>query len=376
MAFVAITALAYGEGASALNLSAIIGAYFFPAIVLGIPGGITADRLARRSVMVSAETARVIIALVLALAGDGMWLIPTVLVFSSLTYLFYPSRQASIPHLVPQQALLPANAAISANLILGFAIGPAIGWLVVAMAGPGWALVTAAGVMAVGVAIIASIGDRSLRTPARDAGETARHILGEGISALRGRPMLWQGLVVVGFVMFAVGGGSVGLVIYGDVNLDLGNAGFSLLLSAIALGTLVGAVVIGGGSPGRRKGRLVVAATFLAGPVLFALSYADYPPMALALMFLVGVAAAMVLVPFTTMLQEQLGDHVMGTNFGVLSMVLTTPMVVGIVVAGPIIDMLDVLDLFRALAVTLLAVGAVALVASQLWSGEGSAPTG
>ncbi len=376
MAFVAITLLAFPDGASPLGLSAIIGAYFVPAIVLGIPGGITADRLARRSVMVLAEAVRVVIALVLALAGEGVWLIPMVLVFSSLTYLFYPSRQASIPNLVPKQALLPANAAISANLILGFAIGPALGWLVVAFAGPGWALVIAAGVMAVGVAIIASIGERSIRTPARDEGETAKRILEEGISALRGRPMLWHGLVIVGFVMFAVGGGAVGLVIYGDVNLGMGEEGFSLLLSAIALGTLVGAVVIGQGSPRRHKGRLIVAATFLAGAGLFALSYTDYLPMALAVMFLVGVAASMVLVPFTTMLQEQLGDHVMGTNFGVLSMGLTTPMVVGIGVAGPIIDTLDVLDLFRALALTLVAVGGVTLFASQLWSEDKNTPAG
>ncbi|NIP35062.1 MAG: MFS transporter, partial [Thermoplasmata archaeon] len=71
-----------------------------------------------------------------------------VLAFSSLTYLFYPSRQASIPCLVPEEALLPANAAISANLILGFAIGPAIGGVVAAMYGAELALMVAAVVMA------------------------------------------------------------------------------------------------------------------------------------------------------------------------------------------------------------------------------------
>jgi MFS family permease len=101
MAFVAITVLAYSESPTALGLSLVIGAHFFPAVVLGVAGGIAADRFPRRTMMVAADGVRVAIALAMAALGAGVWLLPMVLAFSSLTQLFYPARQAAIPRSCP-----------------------------------------------------------------------------------------------------------------------------------------------------------------------------------------------------------------------------------------------------------------------------------
>jgi MFS family permease len=367
MAFVAITVLAYTGSESALGLSLVIGAYFFPAVVLGIAGGIAADRFPRRTMMVAADGVRVAIALAMAALGAGVWLLPMVLAFSSLTQLFYPARQAAIPALVPARALLPANAAISVNLILGFAIGPAVGGLLVAYAGASTALFAAAGVMALGVGLIASIPDAGIRTRAATPGASVGATLRDGLASVRGHAVLWQGLALIGFVMFAVGGGAVGLVVLGDRRLGLGDGGFSILLSALGVGTLIGALVIGGGSPGAGKGRFVTVAPALAGALLFFLPLSDSLWLSLAVMVMLGIACAMVIVPFTTMLQERMGDHVMGTSFGVLNMALTTPMVVGVVVAGPILDDLGLRQLFAILGVLLLVVSVIWLALSDLW---------
>ncbi|MCK5251519.1 MAG: MFS transporter [Thermoplasmata archaeon] len=367
MAFVAITILAYGESASSIGVSLIIGAYFLPAVLVSIPGGVIADRYARRTVMVAAESVRVLIALLMALLGVGLLLIGLVLVFSSLTYLFYPSRQASIPSLVPNGALMPANAAISANLILGFAVGPVIGGVVASMYGAEWALLIAAVVMAEGVVIIASISEKSVCTPARDGTEGGWSSLSEGLGEIRKHPILWQGFVLVVFVMLAVGAGSVGLVVYGDQDLDMGKEGFSILLAALAIGTLAGAIMVGRVGQTFPKGRLLVSASLLAGIMLVLLAQVEVVFLALVIMFLVGISAALVLVPFTTMLQERLGDQVMGTGFGMLSMGLTAPLLVGVAIAGPFIEARGVLDLFIFLGFVLLAVGIVSLATTRLW---------
>ena len=369
MAFVAITVLAYTESESALGLSLVIGAYFFPAVVLGIAGGIAADRFPRRTMMVAADGVRVAIALAMAALGEGMWLLPMVLAFSSLTQLFYPARQAAIPALVPARALLPANAAISVNLILGFAIGPAVGGLVVAYAGASAALVAAAVVMAVGVGLVASIPEAGIRAKAATPGASVGATLRDGLASVRGHTVLWQGLVLIMFVMFAVGGGAVGLVVLGDEELGLGDGGFSVLLSALGVGTLMGALVIGGGSPEAGKGRFVTIAPAMAGALLFFLPMSGSIWLSLAVMVMLGFACAMVLVPFTTMLQERMGDHVMGTSFGVLNMALTTPMVVGVAAAGPILDALGVRQLFALLSMPMLVVSVIWLAFSDLWRG-------
>jgi MFS family permease len=370
MAFVAITIMAYGETDSSLGVSLIIGAYFLPALFVSIPGGVVADRYARRTVMVAAEGVRVAMAILMAVMGVGLVLIGLVLVFSSLTYLFYPSRQASIPCLVPDGALMPANAAISANLILGFAVGPVVGRILAGIHGAENTLLIAAVVMACGVVIISSIGEAAVCTPARDGAQGGWSSLSEGLGQVREHHRLWQGFILVTFVMLAVGAGSVGLVVFGDVHLEMGEEGFSILLAALAMGTLAGAIALGRVGPEFPKGRFLVLAALLAGLMLVILSQVDVVYLALVIMFMVGIAAAMVLVPFTTMLQERMGDTVMGTGFGMLSMGLTAPLLVGVAIGGPFIDARGVLDLFVLMGFILVAVGGVTLATTRLWRAE------
>ena len=149
----------------------------------------------------------------------------------------------------------------------------------------------------------------------------------------------------------------------------MGEEGFTLLLSTLALGTLFGAAVVGGRPPEAHKGRMVVLAPFLAGAMLALLPETDEVALALVMLFVTGIAAAMVLVPFTTLLHEQLGNHVLGTTFGLLSMFLTTPMVIGVVLAGPLVDSLGLGGFFQALGAMLLLMGIVFVAASSLWRG-------
>jgi predicted MFS family arabinose efflux permease len=190
------------------------------------------------------------------------------------------------------------------------------------------------------------------------------------MAEIRKRPRLWQGFLVVAFVMLAVGAGAVGLVVLGDERLGMGEEGFSILLAALAVGTFVGAVFIGRTDPTYPKGRLLVAASLLAGVMMVVLSRVEDVGLAMAVMVLIGVAASMVLVPFTTMLQEGLGDTVMGTGFGMLSMGLTTPLLIGVVIAGPFIEQRDVMELFVFMGLLLVVVGLVSAFGSNLRSRE------
>jgi predicted MFS family arabinose efflux permease len=225
--------------------------------------------------------------------------------------------------------------------------------------------------MATGLVVISSIRQPSICTPARDDVGDGPSSVSEGLGEIRSRPRLWQGLVLVVFVMLAVGSGAVGLVVLGDEVLGMGEEGFSILLAALAVGTLFGAIAIGSTGEGSHRGRFLVTAALLAGLMLVLLARVDQGYMALGVMFVVGIAAAMVLVPFTTMLQEDLGDTVMGTGFGLLSMGLTTPLLVGVAVAGPLIDQRGVLEMFTYMGIMLVAVGVAAGLSSMLWSGGG-----
>lgn len=117
-------------GSSALY-GTVTACAFIPAILLSPVGGIVADRVNKRNIMVILDffTAAVICAF--SLLMDGVSLVPlltvTLMVLYGIAGAYQPSVQASIPALIPQEQFMAANSII--NTISSFAslIGPVLG---------------------------------------------------------------------------------------------------------------------------------------------------------------------------------------------------------------------------------------------------------
>lgn len=117
-------------GSSALY-GTVTACAFIPAILLSPVGGIVADRVNKRNIMVILDffTAAVICAFSLLI--DGVSLVPlltvTLMVLYGIAGAYQPSVQASIPALIPQEQFMAANSII--NTISSFAslIGPVLG---------------------------------------------------------------------------------------------------------------------------------------------------------------------------------------------------------------------------------------------------------
>ena len=117
-------------GSSALY-GTVTAVAFIPAILLSPIGGIVADRVNKRNIMVILDffTAALIIAFSLFMNGEN--LIPLLTVTLMLLYgiagAYQPSVQASIPALVDQEHFIAANSII--NTISSFAslTGPVLG---------------------------------------------------------------------------------------------------------------------------------------------------------------------------------------------------------------------------------------------------------
>ena len=117
-------------GSSALY-GTVTACAFIPTILLSPIGGIVADRVNKRNIMVILDffTAAVICAF--SLLMDGASLVPlltvTLMVLYGIAGAYQPSVQASIPALIPQEQFMAANSII--NTISSFAslIGPVLG---------------------------------------------------------------------------------------------------------------------------------------------------------------------------------------------------------------------------------------------------------
>ena len=105
-----------------------------PILIFALPGGAIADRLDRRKLMLSTQTAMMLLALVLAiLTSFGHIKIAEILLISFLTgvatALNYPAYQALIPDLVGREDLLNAIALNSAQFNMSRALGPTLAGL-------------------------------------------------------------------------------------------------------------------------------------------------------------------------------------------------------------------------------------------------------
>ncbi|MBD5490848.1 MAG: MFS transporter [Lachnospiraceae bacterium] len=126
-------------GSSALY-GTVTACAFIPAILLSPIGGIVADRVNKRNIMVILDffTAAVILAFSLLMNGGNLILLLTVtlMLLYGIAGAYQPSVQASIPALVGQDHFMAANSII--NTISSFAslIGPVLGGVLYSAYGP------------------------------------------------------------------------------------------------------------------------------------------------------------------------------------------------------------------------------------------------
>ncbi|MFO1269553.1 MAG: MFS transporter [Rubrivivax sp.] len=165
-----VAVLAFAAGTREVGLLA--AAQSLPFLLLALPFGLWADRASRRSMMVAAESMRVVaMALLAALAGfaSGQWLSMPALALLGFagavgTVAFSVAAPAMVPSLVPREALARANGRLELARSLAFAAGPALAGAVVAAAGGSGALALAAA-----LSLLAVMGLRRLPVDCKPA---------------------------------------------------------------------------------------------------------------------------------------------------------------------------------------------------------------
>lgn len=125
----------------AIALSYVLAARILPAVVFTLGGGVLADRVPRRLVMLAADAGRgVAVAVVTVLVATGgidlVGLVCMALVFGLGAAGSFPAATAITPELVPADLLAGASALNGTSLQLaGVLVGPAVGGLLVGFAG-------------------------------------------------------------------------------------------------------------------------------------------------------------------------------------------------------------------------------------------------
>lgn len=157
---IAFAALEAGGGASWLGL--ILALNVAPQVLLLLIGGVLGDRVRRDRIMVLANSVsgavQLIIAILILTGVADLWMLAaSVFVLGCASAFFQPASQGSIVQLVPAELRVAANAVLRLPLNAAKVLGPALGGLLVALLGSGWALAFNSATFIISVFFLAAI---------------------------------------------------------------------------------------------------------------------------------------------------------------------------------------------------------------------------
>ncbi|MBO9540111.1 MFS transporter [bacterium] len=218
-----------------------------PIFLLALPAGALADVLDRRKLLLVTQLWMLLVATALGLmtvAGHmNAWLLlGFTFVLGLGSALNAPAWQAIIPELVPRDQLAPAVALNSAGFNLARAVGPALGGLVVALAGPGFTfLLNAASFL--GVLYVLFRWQRQPEPSVLPA-ERVWGAMTAGLRYVRYAPSLQAVLLRSGsFVLMASALWAL-LPLIARYELGLGPSGYGILLGCLGAGAVLGAALM------------------------------------------------------------------------------------------------------------------------------------
>lgn len=330
-------------GGGPTELSLVTALYSVGLLAFVLVGGIAADRLPQRLVMLAADLVRAAILLVLgwlSLTGDlRIWhLAAGGLVVGAGEAFFIPSYTAILPHLLPESELLAANG-LEGTLrpLAQQATGPVLGGVAVAALSPGVAILTGGLTYLVSAGCLLAMNVR----PAKGA-RTATGLasvfadLREGFGYVRRTSWLWATLLfALALVLFIVGPLEVLLPFAIRDNLGGGADEYGLALAAFGVGGAAGALAISSRRLPRRYLTVMILMWGLGSLPFAVVGVAEAFWVMFAALFVVGATYSAAMVIWGTLLQRRVPDGLRGRVSSLDFFVSLALMPVSMAIAGP-----------------------------------------
>jgi predicted MFS family arabinose efflux permease len=255
-------------------------------------GGVVADRVSRRAVMVAADLSRLLTqGAIAALLIGGVAEVWMLAVLAGLTGaaggFFNPAATGLLPAIVPSERLLEANGIRATAMSGGEIAGPVIAGVLIATVGPGWAIAIDAVTFALSALFLAG-----LRLPAAlpRAATSFLADLREGWGVFKSLTWVWTFVACAAFGNLVWGAWSVLGPVVAQRSLG-GAAAWGTVLGAMGIGALIGSLVAMRARPRRPLLRAGVAYGLFVFPLAFLAAGA--PVVVIALGALMGGVAMM-----------------------------------------------------------------------------------
>lgn len=331
MAAVALSDQVYDLTGSSFGVAVTMAVMSLTMLLGSLAGGVAADRMDRRPLIVLSRAAAGLGFVGLAANAfvdePSLWAVYACVGWNGLANgVSTTALMAATPTLVKPRQLPAAGTLVSLTGQIGSVAAPLLGGVVIALWEPGWAYAVTAAATALTVLLLTRVGPLP---PKRGGGEGGTTSLGSAFRFAVRHPTV-GGLLALGAVMALFG---VPTVLFPEL-VDKRFGGDEMVLGLLYTAPAVGAVVVSATSgwlgATRRPGLVLLGAALLGGLATIGFGMSGTLPVALAMLAVTGAAGVVYEVLEYSLVQHHTPDGLRGRINGVLNAEDTT----GRVLAG------------------------------------------
>ena len=322
---------------SAFYLSFVQAVGSLPILFLSLIGGVVADRVVKRNLLLVTQTLSMALALVLAvLTSAGVvspWHVVLIAGLLGVVNTFdIPGRQSFIIEMVGKEDLMNGIALNSAIFNGARIVGPTIAGLLIGFVGLAACFyVNAASYIAI---IIGLMMMRFEEQPARRKARPLLKELNEGLAYVWHNPEVMSLVVMVSITsLFAIPYIALTPIFARDV-LGIGAKGLGVMMGSAGAGALLGALSIASLGRAGSKGILAYASAYLSAAALLGFSLSKLPVLSCALRVVIGWGMISQLATVNTLIQTDVPDELRGRVMSLYTLVFLGFTPIGNLIVG------------------------------------------
>jgi MFS transporter, DHA3 family, macrolide efflux protein len=371
--FAVISILTFKLHATAQQVTGVQIAYMLPIAILGILAGVFVDRWPLKQTMVSSDSIRAGLCLLL-LAATQIWHYYAILAAISVVSSFFsPAQGVAIRSAVPLHGLRSANALMQQVMFGMRIIGPAIAAFMVAYLGPASCYVLDSVSFVGSACLIASVvflkPEKPAPNPAISAAEDTSALgriwldMKQGVSFIVHHAALLFVILAMAAGMFVLGCFAPLIAIYVRDSLHASTKMFGIVSPMIGLGMLLG--INGLNTFGKKLSNTLLVYSGLCGIAIGLIILTLLPHIWSTLVgnFIIGFSVAGIIVPSQTLFQQATPPELLGRVGSTFMSIIFTAQISGLILSGLLTQYIGVRQVFALCAVMLV----VLIAVGKLW---------
>ncbi|WP_312097089.1 MFS transporter [Niallia sp.] len=333
---------------SGLMMTLFILCGFLPTFILSPVAGVWADRYNRKMLIMLSDGliafATLILAILFLMGYDAIWLLFVMAAVRAFgTGIQTPSVGAILPQIVPKDKLTKVNGVNGSIQAIIMFVSPMVSAALLTLASI--ETIFFIDVVTAAIAIFTLLAFLKIPAHQKATEEQSTSYFSdfkEGLKYVNNHAFLKKFFLF--FAIFFVLMAPAAFLTPLQVTRSFGDDVWRLTAIEIAfsLGMMVGGGVIASWGGFENKIKTMTLASIIMGVCTFALGIIPFFWIYLAFMALFGVAMPIFNTPTTVLLQEKIEEGFLGRVFGVMGMISTSMMPIGMLIFGPIADFIKI----------------------------------